>query len=162
MLQRYSSTVISPRADVLVVDDSDSDAELTTLALHRARPELAVLRACDGAQAVQLLCPEGVEAHSAIVPPRLMLLDCNMPVLNGLETLQALRRSPVASRMTVILLSSVTDPAVRRRALDLGASDCIVKPLSFTGYCVHLKAVIERWLGSADGVQASRRAALAF
>lgn len=136
------------RADVLVVDDSDADAELTALALQRARPELQLLRAADGAQALRLLA--GVDAHARAdaATPRLMLLDCNMPVLNGLETLQKLRALPAASRPSVVLLSSLADPAIRRRALELGAADYIVKPINFTGYCVHMKAVVERWLAA--------------
>ena len=137
------------RTDVLVVDDSDADAELTTLALQRARPELQLLRACDGAQAIQLLANDGAPARADAKTPRLMLLDCNMPVLNGLETLQRLRALPVASRVRVVLLSSITDPAVRRRALELGAADYIVKPLNFAGYCVHMQAIVERWLDDA-------------
>jgi CheY-like chemotaxis protein len=152
---------MSPRADVLVVDDSDSDAELTTLALQRARPELALLRACDGAEALQLLSAEAAQTHPEGAVPRLMLLDCNMPVLNGLETLQALRQSPLGFDVTVILFSSITDPAVRRKALELGASDYIVKPLSFSGYCVHMKAIVDRWLDAADRPTTSRLAAAA-
>jgi two-component system response regulator len=137
------------RADVLVVDDSDADAELTTLALQRARPELQLLRASDGAQALQLLADVGARTRADAAAPRLMLLDCDMPVLNGLETLQKLRGLPAASRTSVVLLSSLTDPAIRRRALDLGAADYIVKPINFTGYCVHMKAVVDRWLDDA-------------
>lgn len=149
MLQHAPPKVMSQQADVLVVDDSDSDAELTALALRRARPELELLRASDGAQALQLLSADAAQGPRTGSAPRLMLLDCNMPVLNGLETLRALRESPVAEQVTVVLLSSIADPAVKRKALELGASEYIVKPLNFTGYCVHMKAVVERWLSAA-------------
>jgi DNA-binding response OmpR family regulator len=50
----------------------------------------------------------------------------------------------------VVLLTSLTDATVRRRALELGACDYVVKPLNFSGYCVHMEALVERWLGRAE------------
>ena len=72
----------------------------------------------------------GAEALKAIESelPDLVLLDLNMPGLNGLQVLSALRSRPQSAQLPVILVTSGSDESLEASALDLGAQDFIRKP----------------------------------
>lgn len=109
---------------VLIVDDSDADAELTELALRRVCPALHIERAFDGAEALALLA-------TATEPPGLILLDLNMPGMDGLGFLGGYDRWPANERAPVVMVSHSVEAHDRERAL---RSEAIVgfwaKPLS--------------------------------
>jgi YesN/AraC family two-component response regulator len=96
---------------ILVVDD-DTDILLLTL-----DPMGAVAEASNGREAL-----EKVKA----LKPDLMLLDVDMPEINGLEVLLAARK--IDPRLQVVMLTAEADLAVAKKALDLGARSYITKP----------------------------------
>lgn len=75
--------------------------------------------------------PDGVEALAIIATesPDLVLLDVNMPVLNGLETLQEIRSSATHSRLPVVAVSAHAERSLVMKFIDLGISGFVVKPL---------------------------------
>ncbi|WP_299013189.1 PleD family two-component system response regulator [uncultured Photobacterium sp.] len=72
----------------------------------------------------------GVEAilKSKVILPDLVILDIDMPIMNGIETLAAMKNVPQLADMPVIMLTSYTDMNNFQSCLDLGANDYIVKP----------------------------------
>lgn len=99
---------------ILAVDDDPYILKITAAVLGR---DYEVLAADNGKDAVALAL-----AHK----PAVMLLDINMPVMDGLEVLEAL--APLPSGMTVIMLTSETDLGLVTRALSLGAAEYVTKP----------------------------------
>ncbi len=111
---------------VVIADDSRDNLALLSEALKLANIE--VYTADDGAKAIPL-----VEKHS----PDLVLLDYNMPNLNGLETLKKLREKE--NYCAVIFVSANTDPKLIAECLDAGADDYIRKPFPFSELVARVK-----------------------
>ena len=122
--------VAAARARLLVADDEPDARELLGEALGE---EYDVLTAADGQEAVD-------SARSQ--RPDLMLLDLNMPRLDGFEVLEQLRADPSTSELPVILVTARADDAGKVRALDQGAVDYLQKPFSER----ELRARVERTL----------------
>jgi diguanylate cyclase (GGDEF)-like protein len=115
------STAPSPsplRARLLVADDEADAREALTQALA---DEHDVITATDGQQALDL---------ARARHPDVVLLDLNMPLLDGFEVLEQLRAEPATEEIPVILVTGRGDDAGKVRGLDLGAVDYLLKPFS--------------------------------
>jgi two-component system, chemotaxis family, response regulator Rcp1 len=113
---------VGRRTNILLIEDSPSDADLMRIALAEKWPDCTLRVVTDGEDALALL-------HEGPVPD-LVLLDLNMPRLHGHEVLAALRASrvPEVRRLPVVVLSTSTDPDDVLRSHELFASSHIVKP----------------------------------
>jgi diguanylate cyclase (GGDEF)-like protein len=132
-LPRYpppSRADAATRARLLVADDEADARELLGDALGA---DYDVLTAADGQEAVDLARSQR---------PDLLLLDLNMPRLDGFEVLEQLRADPSTTEMPVILVTARSDDAGKVRALDQGAVDYLQKPFSER----ELRARVERTL----------------
>ncbi|MBV9773490.1 MAG: response regulator, partial [Gemmatimonadetes bacterium] len=103
---------------VLIVDD-DLFSRKILRKLLRAFP-CTILEAADGLQALQVIATEA---------PDLVFLDVNMPVLDGLQTLQEIRSSPVHARLPVVSVSANTERDLVMELIQLGLAGFLVKPL---------------------------------
>ncbi|MEI7456836.1 MAG: diguanylate cyclase [Nitrosomonadales bacterium] len=106
---------------VLVVDDSQSMRAL--LAGMLTIQGFHVLTACDGAEALTVL-----SGHNEI---KLILLDHEMPVMDGFNFLLAVRRKIAKDRLAIIGMSGTNNPRMSAQFLKLGANDFICKPFSY-------------------------------
>jgi DNA-binding response OmpR family regulator len=114
---------------------AEDDADLRSLYAEALRRlGLRVVEACDGAEALSQ-----VRAHR----PQLLLLDMWMPVLNGLEVLEQLARTPEAVGLKVVILTQLKDADNFLEGFALGATDYWTKDLSLT----ELGSRIESLLG---------------
>jgi len=115
------SNGVEANALVLVVDDSDS------VRRHNARlvedANLRVITASDGSEALELLL-------SGTVEPDLILSDVEMPQIDGWTLLEYLKMDDNLGHIPVVMVTSLDSDRHRQRAIDLGASDYIVKPLT--------------------------------
>lgn len=130
----------------MVADDSDQDVEITLHALRRVVAEAAIMRVKDGEQALQFLLAAGGYAGRKAGMPQLLLLDMQMPALDGLQVLEALRSRPATRELPIVLFSSSSNPALIERAMALGASDYRVKPDGFQEYCAEVEQIARTWL----------------
>lgn len=108
-----------PMARVLVVDDSSAIHAIYKLYL-RSRAGLTVTTAKSGMEALQSIERDG--------EPALILLDINMPVMDGLETLAALEPLGTTKRVPIIVISTEGSEADVQRGLDAGARAYLRKP----------------------------------
>jgi DNA-binding response OmpR family regulator len=115
---------------ILVVDDDIDLLDLTGYALRREG--FTVVQAVDGEQALQRWECEA---------PDLVLLDANMPKLNGFEVCRQIRQ---ASTTPVIMLTARNDEDDIFQGLELGADDYVTKPFSAKQLIARIKAVIRR------------------
>jgi len=116
---------------ILVVDDDAELAGLVAFALKQAG--YFVLQAADGVQGLQLVAAER---------PDLVILDVNMPKLNGFETLERLRQGGIQTPVLMLTVRSSEEDQVK--ALDLGADDYLTKPFSPRTLLARVRALLRR------------------
>ncbi len=110
-----SSTDASP-ALILIVDDSEAVRREVITALQ----EFRVVEACDGRQ--------GAELVETLDDLSLVICDVNMPNLNGIEMLERIQGRAANPSVPIVMLTTEGQPALIRRAKELGAKGWIVKP----------------------------------
>jgi chemosensory pili system protein ChpA (sensor histidine kinase/response regulator) len=113
-----SDAPVSRALSVLVVDDSPSVRRVLTNLLHREG--WTVRTACDGREALELLAAEPA--------PDVMLVDVDMPRMNGFEFLAAVKSQEAHQGAPVVMLTSRSDDLSREKARNLGADGYVVKP----------------------------------
>jgi CheY-like chemotaxis protein len=139
---------------ILVAEDSAVDAFFLQRAFNRAGMAVALHVVRDGQDVVDYLQGVGHFGDRTENPlPRLLLLDLDMPRLNGFEVLRWLRQQPAFKALGVVIFSNSGEPRDVNRAYGLGANSYVVKPDSIE----ELNALIGRfkksWLESTQGAQ---------
>ena len=122
-----------PRLRILVTDDDTITRMWVKLLLEREQFE--VLEATNGDQAIEI----AVREH-----PDLLLIDLNMPVMDGFEAIHFLRRDPTMATLPIIVLTAEDGDSIERRVLELGANDYMVKPFEPGVLLARVKAVFGR------------------
>jgi signal transduction histidine kinase len=113
----------NPLATLLLVDDNDIDIELAQILLiERHRLQCKVIIARDGREAL---------ARLREMPVDLMLLDINMPRMDGFELLEQMRAEKMLDRVTVVMCSTSTYDEDISRSMELGARGYLTKPPEF-------------------------------
>jgi two-component system OmpR family response regulator len=120
---------------ILVVDDDPHIRQLLVFALGKAG--LASHEAADGEEAVAMI---------AACPPDLVILDINMPRMDGLEVC---RRVRATSSVPILFLSSRDDEIDRVLGIELGGDDYVVKPFSPREVVARTQAILRRAAGGA-------------
>jgi len=134
--------------DILIVDDNPIDGELFQEALREASPGSQARWVASGEEAIRYL--KQVGEFSGVGPVKLVVLDLNMPGLDGLETLERIRSSPQISRVPVLLFSSTRTAVEVDRAYALGANAFFNKPHLFERYIQKVRVMVEYWLTLAE------------
>lgn len=117
---------------ILLIEDDDGDAELASRAFQRAKIKNPLLRARDGLEALDYLFARGkYEARDPYDLPVFVLLDLNIPKINGLEVLKAIRGNERTMHLPVIVLSSSGEERDRLGAYKRFANSYIIKPLDY-------------------------------
>jgi two-component system response regulator len=124
--------------DILLVEDSDEDAELTLRTLKKQ--QLTKLHRCaDGVEALEFL--------KAGRLPRVILLDLKLPKLNGLEVLRELKKSDATRSIPVVVLTSSKEDRDLQAAYALGVNSYIVKPVEFDKFVKAIETLGMYWVG---------------
>lgn len=110
---------------IFVVDDDDIDAMGIERALLKLKLHNTLVRAVDGIDALEYL--RGENGKNKIARPFIMLLDLNMPRMNGLELLEAMRGDPELSESVVIVLTTSASEKDMTEAYDNNVAGYIVK-----------------------------------
>ena len=119
---------------IFLIEDNPADVMLVREALDRSWVAHELMVAHDGEQALRMLDDLRSEPH-------LILLDLNVPKLDGLALLQRSDRLGAP----VIVLTGSENPEDKSRALALGARDYVVKPLKFDDFVETIRRMLDRW-----------------
>lgn len=120
---------------VLLIEDSEDDAELAQMALRQAGISEPIVVARDGEEALDYLF--GGRDHDQPRPrsrPRLILLDIKLPKVDGFEVLRRIRQDPRTRALPVVMLSSSDVHEDIARAYELGVNSYVCKPVEFSAY----------------------------
>ncbi len=123
---------------VLYVEDEDAAFLLFQTALKTANIEVQLHRACDGEQALAFL--HGTGPFKQRPRPDLVVLDLNLPRKDGLDVLSEMRRDEELQAIQVVVFTSSSLSADKRRSLALGAQDYITKPFTYDSFVEAVKA----------------------
>ena len=133
-------------AVILLAEDDPGDQELTRRALEqsRIRNELYIVE--DGEEALDYLLRRGKYEDPASSPkPDLMLLDLNMPKMDGKQLLKQMRADPNLRRIPVVALTTSKQESDIIRTYDLGANSYIVKPVDMDQFINAIKVLKDYW-----------------
>ena len=131
------------RGVVLIVDDNPDDIELMRLAFEKAGAPCGLISAHDGSEAIRYLSGEGPYADRKLYPmPLLVLLDLNMPRVNGFEVLGWIQKNANERFPLVLTLSYSHLESDIRRAYELGTSAYIAKPVDLDSSVSLVKLLI--------------------
>src|SRR2546426_4174519 len=125
----------TPEVEILLVEDNPADVELTLRALtsRRLANQLFVCR--DGAEAIDFFFGNTPNALRDIgVIPRVILLDLNLPKVDGLEVLRRLKADERTRTIPVVVLTSSAEQPDIAAAYRLGANSYIVKPVDLQAF----------------------------
>lgn len=120
-------------AKILVVDDEPDCISIIQCRLEWCHYE--VITACNGAEALQVAERQG---------PDLVLLDTNMPVMNGLEMLERLKKHPALRDTPVIMVTALSERQDITAASALGIADYVTKPVDFTSLLDKIACILGR------------------
>ena len=119
---------------ILLVEDSDADAEMTIDALRQAKLANPIVHVEDGVEALDYLFARGDFAGKANGIPAVVLLDIKMPRLDGIEVLREIRTNEVTRTIPVVILSSSREERDLAASWDLGVNAYVVKPVDFAQF----------------------------
>jgi len=133
---------------ILVCDDDEDDRMLTQQALEDAHISNSVRFVEDGEQLLDYLYQRGAYAGETGKAPRpgLILLDLNMPKLDGREALKTIKDDPTLSDIPVVVLSTSRLDEDVARSYQLGVNSFITKPVTFTGLVEAMNVLGRYWL----------------
>lgn len=133
--------------EILLVEDNLEDAELTMRALKKNNVLNNLLHVKDGAEALDFIFCKGKYSDRSIsIKPRVILLDLNMPKVNGIEVLRELKANEQTKGIPVVVLtSSKEDPDVSI-CYQLGVNSYIVKPVDFQNFTSAVAEIGMYWL----------------
>jgi CheY-like chemotaxis protein len=129
--------------EILLVDDSAADTYLTKLALNEVLPDSRVRVVEDGEQALGYL--DEIKKSPTTIPPDLIVLDLNMPRLDGFSVLTHLKAMPEYRSTPVIVLTTSTWQNDITRAYQLGALKYFSKPSKWEDYLTLGSQIATLW-----------------
>ena len=126
--------------NILLVDDDEVDVMTVKRAFAKANIVNQMFVATDGVQALEMLRNDGI-------PPqrRLVLLDLNMPRMNGIEFLNEVRRDPALQSLTVVVLTTSNEDRDRVEAYQLNVAGYLVKPVTFHSFADVMATMNKYW-----------------
>jgi CheY-like chemotaxis protein len=130
--------------DILLVEDSETDAELTLQALKQGKLRNTVHHVQDGVEAMKFLRKEGEYANEA--RPDLVLLDLNMPKLDGREVLKQIRQHPTLKVIPVVVLTTSNQDQDILQTYGLAANSYIVKPVDLNSFFEVVRQISNFWV----------------
>jgi CheY-like chemotaxis protein len=119
---------------ILLVEDDPGHVLLIEKNLRRAGVTNEIIKMDDGGKAVEFLFKEGEFAAASSPMPLLILLDLNLPVLNGLQVLQRIKADERTRRIPVVMLTTTDSQQEITRCYDLGCNIYIVKPVDYVKF----------------------------
>ena len=133
--------------EILLVEDSPDDTELTLRALRKAGLSNRIDVARDGVEALDFIFCEGAHAGRHIEDmPKVILLDLKLPKVDGMEVLRRLKGDPRTKKIPVVVLTSSMDLKDVVGCYELGVNSYIVKPVNFERFSAAVQKLGMYWL----------------
>jgi two-component system, chemotaxis family, response regulator Rcp1 len=150
-------------AEILLVEDNENDVELTRIGFKKSRLLLNLHHARDGVECMEFLHKQG--AYADAPRPDLILLDLNMPRMNGQEVLAEIVANEALRNLPVIVLTTSTDDEEILKMYNLRCSSYIAKPVDLDQFLRVVQSLADYWftvvvLPSAQGAEEAKAVAV--
>jgi two-component system, response regulator len=134
--------------ELLLVEDNLDDAELAIRELKKHQLTNNLFHAKDGAEALDFIFATGKfeGVRNVGFPPKLILLDIQMPKINGIEVLQKVKSDERTKIIPVVMLTSSREDPDIQKCYAMGANSYIVKPVNFERFAEGIKNLGFYWL----------------
>ena len=137
-----------PAPTILLVEDNSNDIELTFRAIQRLDVNFDIIVSKDGQEALDFLFAHGkYKDRNTRELPQLILLDINLPKLDGISVLKRIRESEITHNIPVVMLTTSDEEKDIQQCYEGGANSYVCKPMDYTVFCDTLKTLGEYWLG---------------
>lgn len=137
--------MIEPNKAILVVEDNPADFFATERGLRKAGLANPIVHAESGEEAMDYLLGAGKFEGQGVQKPGIVLLDINLPGLNGGEVLERIRGDDRLKLVPVIMLTTSNDERDVQMAYRLGANSYVQKPVDLDGFMAALKRLKDYW-----------------
>jgi len=128
---------------IILVEDNESDAEVARRAIKRSSPTRTLVVIGDGLSAAEMLL--GTEGQPPCPRPRLIMIDINLPGLDGIELLTRIRIHPDLRSVAVVIVSSSSEERDIRKAYDRGCNSYVTKPVDIRELQSLYASVVNYW-----------------
>ncbi len=134
--------------EILLVEDSQNDAELTIRALKKRRLANNICHVKDGEEALNFIFANGDFASRNVSRdrPKIVLLDLKLPKVDGMEVLRRIRADERTKTLPVIIMTSSSEEKDIVEGYKLGVNSYIVKPVEFEKFAEAVEEVGLYWL----------------
>jgi two-component system response regulator len=130
---------------ILLADDNATDVELTARALQIAGVKQEIIWVQDGEAALHFVFREGAYANRPSGNPLLMLLDMNMPKIDGMDVLSRIKEDPRTRPIPVVVMSSSDQASDMSASYARYANGYIVKPVDFKQFTDQVALLGQYW-----------------
>ena len=135
-----------PPLNILLAEDNEADFKITMRALQSTVLKNRVLRVADGQECLDYLRQQGDYSDEAQYPrPDLVLLDINMPRVDGYGVLTVIKADPGLKMIPVVMLSASKSEEDVRRSYQLGANSFIQKPVEYDHFVQVVAGLTYYW-----------------
>lgn len=116
---------------ILIAEDDDGHAALIRKNLQRAGIHNELVRFTDGQEVIDFLFAQGEGPHRQHGASYVLLLDIQMPKVDGIEVLGRIKADPELSKLPVVMLTTTDDPREIGKCHEMGCSSYITKPIDY-------------------------------
>ena len=134
------------QVEILLVEDSKADAEMTLRTLKKRGIANSVEWVRDGVEAIEYLFCQGRYADRASGPPKLVLLDLKMPMMDGLQVLERMKVDERTRTIPVVMMTSSREEGDLLASYRLGVNSYVVKPVDFSEFAEMVSKVGMYWM----------------
>jgi CheY-like chemotaxis protein len=139
-------TTLNGLHPILIAEDDEDDYLLTIEALKEAGVDMQVKWVKDGEELMNYLEPIGAAVKkSSLEVPSLILLDLNMPRMDGREVLEEIKKNNTLRKIPVVILTTSKAETDINHAYDLGVNSYIQKPVRFNEFVEVIKVLSHYW-----------------
>ena len=134
----------SKKIDILLIEDSPGDVRLTKEALNEIKMDSELYIVNDGVEAYEFLTKK--DKYNDMPTPDLILLDLNLPKMDGRELIERIKENEKLKSIPVIVLSTSNDQEDVNKLYQLQANCYLTKPVDFLGFIELMKAIEMFWM----------------
>jgi len=139
-----------PLRPLLVVEDNAEDFTALSRVFRKLALQNPVVRCEDGDQALAYLQGHGQAAGWPATLPALVLLDLNLPGIDGRTVLETLKKDPRLQALPVVVLSTSSSTRDVERCYQLGANGYLTKPIQYAALEDKLRLALQYWLEASE------------